>query len=319
MKKILALILTAAMALTLTACDKPGNSSDLGESSSSSGETNNSSDAESGSGNSLAAVPEWEYVTLVRDNYKKYFIASNSPENGLPDVPNNLEIRSLKTAIEEDPEMKPLVEKFIAEPSISERIKMTDEILNVLCETDKITKDNEFFSMKKLAILEKFWGTGDEFPEPTSDVTAPLLEESYKYLTERYCMAIIGSQYLQYIESIGIKKGDDEKYYPDMEDFLKNVFEDHASGKLNERQISDIALYLAYYGVMRDKKLDMLDQFQRYARDNHPEALPAVAVGRKEAAELFSGINDVQIVRLPADEPASSGRDANSSNDSSQT
>lgn len=306
MKKILAIFLTAVMVLSLTGCDKPDNSSDFADTSVDSGETSGSSGAESGSENSLASVPEWEYVTLVRDNYKKYFIASSSPENGLPNVPNNLIIRSLETAVEEDDKMKALVEKFIAEPSLDERIKMTDEILNVLCETDKITEQNEFFSMKKLAILEEFWGTGDEFPEPTSEITAQLLEEAYKYLTERYCMAMIGSQCLPYIDLIGSKLGDDNKYYPDMEDFLKEIFEDWESGELEERQISDVALYLAYYGVMRDNNLEMSDEFQSCAEENCPEALPAIAVGRNEAAELFSGINDVQITKLTVSEPISS-------------
>lgn len=309
MKKILALILTAAMLLTLTACDGAGNSSDTSGSSVESGQ---SSEETSKNTNELSAMPEWEYATLVRDNYKKYYIASSSPENGLPNVPNNLVIRSLKTAIEEDStgKMKSLVEKFCTEPSLSERIKMTDEILHLLCETDKITESNEFFSMKKLAILEGFWGTGDEFPELTSEVTAPLLEDAYKYLTERYCMAMIGSQCLPYIDLISSKLGDDKKYHPVMENYNKQIFEDWASGKLTEKQLSDNALYLAYYGVIRDKNLTMSEEFCAYAKEHNPETLTAIVNGTNEAAELFSGINDVVIPKLTVETPNGENSDA---------
>lgn len=178
MRKISALILTAAMLLTLTACDAGTSSSDVGGSSDVSDVSDSSSTATDSSGDSadgLSTMPEWEYVSLVRDNYEKYFIASSSPKNGLPNVSNNLIIPSLETAVEEDStgKMRGLLEKFSAEPSLTERIKLTDEILHLLCKTDEITEQNAFFSPKKLAILEGFWGTGDKFPVPTGLTVYP--------------------------------------------------------------------------------------------------------------------------------------------------
>lgn len=306
MRKISALILTAAMLLTLTACDAGTTTSDVGSPSdvsdlSSSGASDSSGDSADG----LSAMPEWEYVSLVRDNYEKYFIASSSPDNGLPNVSNNLIVRSLETAVEEDStgRMKSLLEKFSDEPSLSERIKLTDEILHLLCKTDEITEQNEFFSMKKLAILEGFWGTGDKFPEPASALTAQPLEEAYTFLTERYCLAMIGSQCLPYIDLIGSTRGDDGKYYPSMENYNKQVFEDWKSGKLTEKQLADNALYLAYYGVMRDKNLVMLNDFRDYAASNAPETLAVITTASSEAADHFSGINGVLITKNIAEVP----------------
>ncbi|MGN1110553.1 MAG: hypothetical protein ACI4QY_02795 [Oscillospiraceae bacterium] len=314
MRKISALILAAAMLLTLTACDGNTTSSDVGSQSDVGGQSDMSGQSTSGtsgtsgdSADGLSALPEWDYVSLVRDNYEKYFIASSSPENGLPNVSNNLIIPSLKTAVEEDGtgRMKSLLERFTSETSFSERIKLTDEILNLLCKTDAITEQNSVFSPKKLAILEGFWGTGDEFPAPTAQLTAEPLEEAYKFLTERYCMAMIGSEVLPYVDLIGSKRDDSGKYYPDMESYNKQVFEDWKSGKLTEKQLFDNALYLAYYGVMRDKDLIMLEEFREYAAANAPEALTVINTAANEASDLFSGINDVVIAKVTVNMPES--------------
>ncbi len=313
MKKISAIILTAAILLTMTGCDRAGNSSDTSASSVGSGQS--SGETSNNDPDDLSSMPEWEYVTLVRDNYKKYFVASSSPVDGLPNVSNNLLVRSLETAVEEDAsgKMRSLLEKFSREPSLSERVKLTDEILNLLCKTDEITEQNEFFSPKKLKILEGFWGTGDKLPEPTSELTGEPLEEAYKYLTERYCMAIIGSQILPYVDLIGSKKGDDGKYYPDMEEYDKRVFEDYGSGKLTGKQLADNALYLAYYGVFKDKDLTMLDEFRGYAAANSPDSLAVINAAVKEAAALFSGINDVVITEYKAGKaPTTSGTSSTS-------
>ncbi len=314
MKKISAIILTAAILLTMTGCDRAGNSSDIPDWSVGSGQ---SSEETSSGSDELSDMPEWEYVSLVRDNYKKYFVASSSPVDGLPNVSNNLLVRSLETAVKEDGagKMRALLEKFSAEPSLSERVKLTDEILNLLCKTDEITKQNEFFSPKKLTILEGFWGTGDKLPEPTTELTAEPLDEAYKYLTERYCMAIIGSQVLSYVDLIGSKKGDDGKYYPNMEDYNKRVFEDYGSGKLTDKQLADNTLYLAYYGVFKDKDLTMLDEFRAYAAANSPDSLAVINAAANEAAALFSGINDVVITEFKTGS-VSTASDTSSSTDS---
>lgn len=306
MRKISALILAAAMLLTLTACDGTTTSDDVGGSSDiSAPQSSVQSESSDEAANALSAMPEWDYVSLVRDNYEKYFIASSSPENGLPNVSNNLIVPSLKTAVDEDSRMKPLLEKFVSEASLSERIKLTDEILNLLCKTDAITEQNSVFSPKKLAILEGFWGTGDEFPAPTAQLTAEPLEEAYTFLTERYCMAMIGSEVLPYIDLIGSKRDDSGKYYPDMESYNKQVFEDWESGRLTEKQLFDNALYLAYYGVMRDKNLTMLEEFRAYAAANAPEALAVINTAANEASDLFSGINDVVIAKVTVNNPES--------------
>lgn len=311
MRKISALILAAAV-LLLTACDGTTTSYDVGSQSDVGGQfdisgqsTSGTSETSGDSADGLSAMPEWDYVSLVRDNYEKYFIASSSPENGLPNVSNNLIVPSLKTAVDEDSRMKPLLEKFVSEASLSERIKLTDEILNLLCKTDAITEQNSVFSPKKLAILEGFWGTGDEFPAPTAQLTAEPLEEAYTFLTERYCMAMIGSEVLPYIDLIGSKRDDSGKYYPDMESYNKQVFEDWESGKLTEKQLFDNALYLAYYGVMRDKNLTMLEEFRAYAAVNAPEALAVINTAANEASDLFSGINDVVITKVTVNNPES--------------
>lgn len=312
MRKISALILAAAI-LLLTACDGTTTSDDVGGSSDiSAPQSSVQSESSDEAANALSAMPEWDYVSLVRDNYEKYFIASSSPENGLPNVSNNLIVPSLKTAVEEDGtgKMKSLLEQFTSEKSLYERIKLTDEILNILCKTDAITEQNSVFSPKKLAILEGFWGTGDEFPAPTAQLTAEPLEEAYTFLTERYCMAMIGSEVLPYIDLIGSKRDDSGKYYPDMESYNKQVFEDWESGKLTEKQLFDNALYLAYYGVMRDKNLTMLEEFRAYAAANAPETLAVINTAANEASDLFSGINGVVITKVTVNNPESGNSNA---------
>ncbi len=257
----------------------------------------------------MSSLPEWEYVNLVRDNYEKYFIASSDAENGLPNISSNIFVRSLKVALDEDStgKMHELLKKFSSEPSLTERVKLTDEILNFLCKTDEITTQNEFFSPKKLVILGGFWGTGEKFPEPTSELTAAPLEEAYKFLTERYCLAMIGSQILPYIGLIGSTLGDDGKYYPKMEDYNKKVFEEFGSGKLTEKQLADNTLYLAYYGVLKDKDLTMLEEFRAYAAANSPDGLAIVNAAVNEAAALFSGINNIEITEVKTGNSTTSG------------
>ncbi len=310
MKKISTIILAMALLLTLTACDGDSVSSDTNSSSSTSDVSTDESSTASVDDNPLTTMTEWDYVSLVRDNYRKYFIASSSSENGLPNVSNNLIVRSLETAVSEDStgKMSSLLEKFSTEPSLTERIKLTDEILNFLCKTDEITETSDVFSSGKLAILEAFWGTGDEFPTPTSDITAAPLEEAYQFLTERYCMAMIGSQVLPYIDLIGSIKGDDGKYHLNMEDYNKRIFEDLKSGKLSDKQLSDNVMYLAYYGVMKDKNLMMLEDFCEYAKAGSPESAGVINTAINEVATLFSGINDVTIsIKLPETAPTNSG------------
>lgn len=296
MKKLSALILSAAVMLTITGCDSEGTSSDL-QSVAQSGTNSDSTDNSNTSENPLAAMPEWEYASLVRDNYKLYFIASSSPSGDLPNVSSNLLVRSLETAVADDltGRLSVLLGEFMTEESLEKRIDITDEVLNILCETDKITEENAFISMKKLAVLEGFWGTGDKFPAPTSELTAQPLDEAYTYLTERYCMAMLGSQLLVYTDLIGSEKGDDGKYTAKMDDYNKRVTEDYKSGALSEKQLKDNVIYLAYYGAMRDKSLAMLNNFREYAKVNIPEAEKAVNEAVAEAAELFSGINGVVI------------------------
>lgn len=282
--------------LTITGCDSLDNSSDL-ESSVQSGTSTDNTDTSKTEENPLADMPEWEYASLVRDNYELYFIASSSPSGGMPNVSSNLLVRSLETAVAEDTSgrLSALLGEFMTEESLDKRIGITDEILNILCETDKITEENAFISMKKLAVLEGFWGTGDKFPAPTSELTAQPLDEAYTYLTERYCMAMIGSQLLVYTDLIGSEKGDDGKYTAKMDDYNKRVAEDYKSGVLSEKQLRDNVIYLSYYGAMRDKSLAMLDDFRAYAKVNIPEAEKAVNEAVADAAELFSGINGVII------------------------
>lgn len=283
----------------LTACDRTGgNSSDSQGSSDTSGqsEVDTSSEVESG----LSAMPEWDYVNSVRDGYETYFISSNDAEDGLPYISGNLLVPSLKDALADDSsgKLRGKLEEFVAESDLGERIKLTDEILNLLCKTDEITGENEFFSLKKLAIIEDFWGTGEEFPEPTSTLTAAPLEEAYRFLTERYCMAMIGSQISPYIGLIGNSRGDDGKSQIEMGDYNKKVFEDFASGALTEKQLADNVLYLAYYGVLKDKDLTMLEEFRAYAAANSPEGLAIINAAANEAAGLFSGINGVTITEV---------------------
>ena len=298
MKKLSSLILTAAMLLTLSACDIVNVNSDL-DSTVQSGV--NPSDADSSSGtsdeNPLEAMSEWDYVTLVRDNYSRYYIASSSSKDGLPNVSSNLLVRSLETAVNDDNsgELRVLLGQFIVEQSLTERLELTDTILNILCETDKIAENNEFFSEKKLAVLEGFWGTGDKFPKPSSEITAAPLEEAYTFLVQRYCMAMIGSRILDYIDLIGTAPDSSGRYHADMSKFNERIAQDYKSGLLTDKQLADNVIYLAYYGVIKDKNLAMLDEFRNFAKAEIPGAESVVNGAVEEAARLFSGINDIVV------------------------
>lgn len=305
MKKLSSLILTAAMLLTLSACDIVNLDSDLSSGNSDSSDSavqsgvNPSAEGSSSEedDNPFLAMSEWDYVTLVRDNYRRYYIASSSSEGGLPNVASNLLVRSLESAVSDDEsgQLRVLLGKFIVEPSLSERLELCDTILNVLCETDKITDTNEYFSDKKLAVLEGFWGTGDKFPAPSSEITAQPLEEAYTFLVERYCMAMIGSQILDYIDLIGSTPDSSGKYQADMSKFNERIAQDYKSGLLSDKQLADNVVYLAYYGVLKDKTLMMLDEFREYADAEIPEAESVINSAVGDAAELFSGINDIEI------------------------
>lgn len=293
MKKIILAVLAVLFLFTCTACD--------------------SWDKASGS-----SVPEDPMIGHYREILRchKIFLISTfrSPtEDGLPLIRGTNTRPALADVLEENDktsgELRGLLERFTKETDLEERFKLTDRIMQILVAADDIPDgDGLPVSEKKLAAIKAFWGedADEDIVQPTTPEQAELIEQSYAYLVEHYCLSLICSMYNDHMYYLYEEEREDGSVYPDMDGF--NVHMYFNTDELDEDAFYDICRALAYYGTLKYKSYEAYAEFRGYMESNVIQNtwwdeddkrilfFPLIDKALAEINGVLDGVHDIDVI-----------------------
>lgn len=294
MKKLISVVLAAAMLISMTGC-KGEEVPDF------SGETES---------------PSAIYENICKDAVAYFPSYDYSTEDGLPMMKRTGSV-SLKDRFSEDEErLRPLLEEFVGESDFQKRCEITEEILQLLCEVEDISEEDGTFSKRKLTILRRFWdkdqeGIEEKVPEPHNeiqafyDVQAAYLESAYEALVVRYTLSLICS--LAYNNISYIKKYTDSEgvEYPYMDFFNRHLCYGLELEKISEKEFRDSVTAMAAYGQMEAESPRMLAEFYAYVEewvsfaydDDVPlRCIEIIEDAARELDEAIYGTNGVFVI-----------------------
>ena len=228
MKKLLCAAVAALLLLTLTACK--------------------SSDADG---------DEIERYKRMAGVFENYYIGCGEMVDGIPDV-NSVEhgetIDRLPQEVKNDQsgELRRIVDEFLAETELETRYALTEELLGAVFETSAVDDTNGFFSDKKLAVINRFWGSEPAYP-PKNEEEAYWLGQSYQYLVRHYMCAMIFATVKEEFNYIKAYKYEDGTVYPYMEYFVPHVYYGILLDAYPDRTLADLSLSMAHYAKLKDK------------------------------------------------------------------
>ena len=228
MKKIVCAVVAASLLLTLAACKK-----------------------------SEPAVDETERYKRMAEVFENYYIGCGDMVDGIPDV-NSVEhgetIDRLPQVVQSDGtgELRRIVDKFLAETDLEARYALTDELLNIVFQTSNVDDTNEFFSDKKLAIINEFWASEPANP-PRNENEAYWLEQSYQYLVGHYMCAMIFATVHEDFNYVKAYKYEDGTVYPYMGFFIPHIDYGIVLDDFSDQTLADLSLSMAHFAKLNDK------------------------------------------------------------------
>lgn len=226
----------------------------------------NKSDGGSSGGSGAAS----DFYERVFTSSETYYIGCNEPVDGIPDVSGVKDANSgefllkrLPQAVADDKtgKAKPLVESILAEDDLEKRFELTEELLNVLCQTEDINDTNELFSEKKLKIVRTFWGTSDAVEPPVNAAQADNLAKAFRNITERYTFAMIHSSVYEDMSQIKGNRDASGATVPYMGLFFENMYGGLKSG-MTEKRFRDCCYALCNYEKYSDRSFRMSGDFR---------------------------------------------------------
>ena len=257
MKKLLCAVVAASLLLTLTACKNPDTPAN-----------------EVGRYKRMAGV------------FENYYIGCGEMVDGIPDV-NSVEhgetIDRLPQEVKNDQsgELRRIVDEFLAETDLEARFALTEKLLNIVFETSSLDDTNEFFSDKKLAVINRFWASEAAKP-PINEEEAYWLEQSYQYLVGHYMCAMIFATVKDDFNYVKAYKYEDGTVYPYMEYFLRHISLGVVLDNFSDQTLADLSLSMAHFAKLSDKSWRInhelrayLDMYlnNRYTTDSKKEKL----------------------------------------------
>ncbi len=292
MKKIISVILAAAMLAAFTGCDAwRANSVSVGSS------------------------PEKDEITdkleWVLECYEGYYLGYSKPEDGLPMLSGTDTRASLYDVYAEDVkaggDLKAILSEFSAESELEKRFELTDKILRRLCDVEDIPDDG-LFGEAKLKMLRTFWGENGEtsVPMPETAEQAALLEKAYTDLVQHYCLSLICSLSYDYMRRIR-KYGDEGAEYPYMGSFSWTICDDFMNGEITALQFLDCCRSVAYFAHLKDKNLRSIADLCAYIEEEvyfwdtaDEELLPMLEMADRAVSEvnsLMGGVNGISYIK----------------------
>ncbi len=292
MRRIISALLAAVMLMTFTSCDS------------------RDKDPE---GDALSdAALEAHFKEILRC-YKIYLIGFRYPSNdGLPMIGGTATRPALEDVLIEndkaDGELRSLLERFVEEKSLEERFKLTDRILRILCGVDDIPDGEGLVSEKKIRMLKTFWGEDaeEDIIKPELPEYAEMIEQSYVYLVEHYCLSLMCSMYRDYLRYINEETDENGRKYPDMESFGVNLY--YEIDNLDEDTFYDICRALAYYGTLEYDSCEAYAEFRGFMEgriiqyswleesEKARSFFPLIDKAAEEINGVLDGVHDIGVI-----------------------
>ena len=268
---------------------------------------------DSGSSGEAAALAQYENIL---HSYKVYFVGFGEPsEDGLPMVGGTNTRPALADVLEkndkESGELRGLLEEFTEKKSFEERLKLTYRIMELLVSADDIPDGDGLVSEKKIAALKAFWGprADQDIIPPITSQQAQLIEQSYKYLVEHYCLSLLCSMYYDYTSRLYKGEREDGSTFPRLMSFSSRLSYDISDGLLDENAFYDICLGLGYYGTLRYENYEAYAEFRGYMEDEiiyntwwwdeddkRFLFFPLIDKALKDINDLLDGANDINVI-----------------------
>lgn len=241
MKRLMSAILAAVTALSLTAC---GNSGSTGDS-----------------------VERYKHIA---GKFEEFYIGCGKMVDGIPDVnsvgdEDKHVIDRLPQVVKSDEtgKLRLIVDKFLEETELEARYAFTEELLNLIFDTDAVKDTNEFFSDKKLALINSFWASEAAKP-PKNEEQAYWLEQTYQYLVGHYMYSMIFSTVVEDFNYIKSYEYEDGTVYPYMEYYTAHIFYGILLDKISDQTLADLSLSSAHFAKLKDKSWRINNELRAY-------------------------------------------------------
>lgn len=239
MKKLLCIAVSVSLLLTLTACKNSDTPAD-----------------EVGRYKRMAGV------------FENYYIGCGEMVDGIPDV-NSVEhgetIDRLPQEVKNDQsgELRRIVDEFLAETDLEARYALTEELLNIVFDTNSVEDTNEFFSDKKLTVINEFWASETAKP-PINEEEAYWLEQSYQYLVGHYMLSMIFATVKEDFNYVKKREYDDGTVYPYMWYFLNHIYYGVRLDAFSDQMLADLSLSMAHFAKLSDKSWRINSELRAY-------------------------------------------------------
>lgn len=200
--------------------------------------------------------------------FENYYIGCGDMVDGIPDV-NSVEhgetIDRLPQEVKNDQsgELRRIVDEFLAETELEVRFALTEELLGGVFETSAIEDTNEFFSDKKLAVINEFWASEPAIP-PKNEEEAYWLEQSYQYLVGHYMCAMIFATVHEDFNYVKAYKYEDDTVYPYMWYFLNHIYYGVRLDDFSDQMLADLSLSMAHFAKLSDKSWRINSELRAY-------------------------------------------------------
>ena len=251
----------------------------------------------------------------ILQSYKVYFVGFGEPsEDGLPMVGGTNTRPALADVLEkndeESGELRGLLEEFTGKKSFEERLKLTYRIMEILVAADDIPDGEGLVSEKKIAALKAFWGprADQDIIPPTTFGQAELIEQSYDYLVEHYCLSLLCSKYYDYTSRLYIGEREDGSTFPDMQYFNSRLKRFTSNDEIEKDAYYDICLGLGYYGTLRYESYEAYAEFRGYMEgeivhntwwdegEKNRLFFPLIDKALADINILLDGANDIDVI-----------------------
>lgn len=230
MKRLLSAVLAAVTALSLTAC-----------------------------GNSGTADDGIERYKHIAGKFEEFYIGCGKMVDGIPDVNSVSDddkhvIDRLPQVVKSDKTggLRLIVNKFLEETELEARYALTESLLNIIFDTDSVKDTNEFFSDKKLALINSFWASEAAKP-PKNEEQAYWLEQTYRYLVGHYMYSMIFATVQEHFSYVKAYKFGDGTVYPYTENFTYHILYGILNDSFSDQTLIDLSLSTAHFAKLKDK------------------------------------------------------------------
>lgn len=195
----------------------------------------------------------------IAGKFEEFYIGCGAMVDGIPDVnsvgdEDKHVIDRLPQVVKSDStgELQLIVDEFLETTELEARYDLAERLLNAIFETDKVEETNEFFSDKRLALINAFWASEPAKP-PYNEDQAYWLEQTYQYLVGHYMCSMVFATVKDEFNYVKAYKYEDGTVYPYTEYFTKHIFYGVLLGAYSDRTLADLSMSMAHFAKLSDK------------------------------------------------------------------